>query len=109
MRRLVAFAFAAACGCTPMQWSKPDLSPAQFQADMNECRARAWNEASVRTWQHQSAMAPVFARDASGRGFFVWPSTPLADPYGYQMMEETRLTQFCMESKGYELVPAPKQ
>ena len=33
----------------------------------------------------------------------------MVDPYGYQMLEENRLTQFCMEAKGYVLVPAPKQ
>jgi hypothetical protein len=54
-------------------------------------------------------VGPVFARDAMGRGIFVWPSTPMVDPYGYQLMEENRLAQFCMESKGYALVPAPKQ
>jgi hypothetical protein len=32
----------------------------------------------------------------------------MADPYGHQLMEENRLAQFCMESKGYQLVPAPK-
>jgi len=31
------------------------------------------------------------------------------DPYGHQLMEESRLAHFCMESKGYRLVPAPKQ
>jgi hypothetical protein len=33
----------------------------------------------------------------------------MADPYGYQMMEETRLAHTCMEAKGYKLVPAPKE
>ena len=54
-------------------------------------------------------MGPVFVRDLAGGGYFVWPSTPLADPYGYQLMEENRLTQFCLEAKGYALVPAPKR
>jgi hypothetical protein len=31
------------------------------------------------------------------------------DPYGYQMLEENRLTQFCMQAKGYVLVPVPRQ
>jgi hypothetical protein len=108
MRRLAALALAAACGCTPLEWVRPDTSPEQFQADLNDCRARAWQEASVRSWSYVTPMAPVYARDASGRGFFVWPSTPLADPYGHQLMEESRLTQFCMESKGYALQPAAK-
>ena len=92
-----------------MQWQKADVSAEQFRADEQECRQRAWQEASWRGWQYTTMLGPVFARDASGRGFFVWPSTPLADPYGHQLMEENRLAQFCMESKGYQLVPAPKQ
>jgi hypothetical protein len=54
-------------------------------------------------------LGPAVARDPSGRPFMVWPTSPLVDPYGYQLMEENRLAQLCMESKGYALVPAPKQ
>jgi hypothetical protein len=52
-------------------------------------------------------LGPVFARDASGRGLLVWPTTPMVDPYGHQMMEESRLAQYCMESKGYRLQSVP--
>jgi len=54
-------------------------------------------------------VGPVFAQDPSGRGYFVWPSTAMVDPYGYQLMEENRLAQFCMESKGYQLLRVPKR
>jgi hypothetical protein len=54
-------------------------------------------------------MGPVFARDSMGRGFFMWPSGSVVDPYGYQLADEQRLTQFCMEARGYDLVPVPKQ
>jgi hypothetical protein len=47
-------------------------------------------------------MAPF--RDASGRRFF-GPYGPYADPFGDPFLEEGRLTQFCMRSKGYELLP----
>ena len=108
--RLVALLLAfAAVGCTPMQWQKADVTPVQFQADEQECRQAAWREASLRSWHHHAMVGPVFTRDASGRGFFVWPSGPLVDPYGHQLLEESRLAQFCMESNGYQLVPAPKQ
>ena len=96
-------------GCTPMQWQKADATPEQFQADAEACRQHAWREASFRAWHYQTMLAPVFARDATGRGLFIWPSGPMVDPYGHQLMEENRLAQFCMESKGYQLVPAPKQ
>jgi hypothetical protein len=108
MRRAI-LAFALLCGCTPMQWQKQDVSAEQFRADEQECRQNAWREASFRSWQYQAMVGPVFARDAGGRGFFVWPSTAYVDPYGHQLVEESRLAQFCMESKGYQLVPAPKK
>jgi hypothetical protein len=45
-----------------------------------------------------------------GRGAMIWPSGTYVDPFGYQIMEENRLTQFCMEAKGYSLERAqPKQ
>ena len=91
-----------------MQWVRPDATPEQLRADLSECDQRAAYEARLSSWRYQGAMAPVFARDASGRGFFVWPSTSLVDPYGNQLMEERRLAQFCMEAKGYDLVPVPK-
>lgn len=95
--------------CTPMQWQKQDGTPAQLSADEQECRQHAAREAYFRTWQYQSMVGPVFTRDALGRGFMVWPGGAMVDPYGYQLMEENRLAQFCMEAKGYALVPAPKQ
>jgi hypothetical protein len=108
MRRFLVLAFLLA-GCTPMQWQRADVSPEQMQADEQQCRQAAWREATYRTWHYQTMMGPVFARDALGHGMFVWPNGPMVDPYGYQLMEENRLAQFCMESKGYKLVPAPKQ
>ena len=91
-----------------MQWQKADVTPEQFKADEEACRQHAWREASFRSWHYQTMLAPVFLRDATGRGLFVWPTGPMADPYGHQLMEESRLAQFCMESKGYQLVPVPK-
>lgn len=110
MRRLATLAVLLACGCTPMQWQKADASPEQLRADQEQCRQAAWREAGWRSWPYHAMVGPVFARDASGRGFFVWPSTSaMVDPFGHQLLEENRLAQFCMESKGYQLVPAPRQ
>jgi hypothetical protein len=39
----------------------------------------------------------------------VWPSGAFTDPHAHQFMEENRLAQFCMESKGYKLEAAPKK
>lgn len=92
-----------------MQWAKQDVPAAQVQADEQECRQSAWREAQFRSWHYHTTLGPAFARDAAGRGFLVWPTTPLVDPYGHQLMEENRLAQFCMQSKGYKLEPAPKK
>lgn len=109
MRRFAAFALFLASACTPLQWQKPDFTPEQARTDEQECQQAAWREASLRSWRYQSMVGPVFAQDPSGRGYFVWPSTAMVDPYGYQLMEENRLAQFCMESKGYQLVRVPKR
>jgi hypothetical protein len=109
MRRIVLVAIALTAGCTPMQWQKEGASAEQFRADEEDCHRRAWHEASLYAWQYQSMWGPVFARDPYGRGATFWPNSAMVDPYGYQMLEENRLVQFCMESKGYKLVPVPKQ
>ena len=109
MRRFAILGLLLACGCTPLQWQKADVSGEQLLADQQECRQAAWREAGWRSWQHHAMVGPVFARVAAGRGFFVWPSGAMFEPFGHQLMEEHRLAQFCMESKGYQLVPSPKQ
>jgi hypothetical protein len=111
MRRAVArlAVVALACGCTPMQWQKADATAAQLQADDEECRQSAWREASLRSSHYNSMLGPAFAQDASGRASMVWPSSPMVDPYGHQMMEESRLARSCMEAKGYTLAPVARQ
>lgn len=86
-----------------MQWAKPDVSAEQFAQDQQECRQAAWREAGNRDWYYQR-MVPVV-----GPGFVIWPSGATVDPFAHQIQEESRLAQFCMESRGYQLVPAPKQ
>jgi hypothetical protein len=99
MRRFIsAFTFTVAA-CAPMQWVKPDAPAEQIVRDEKECRNLAYYP-----------VAPVFTRDSMGRGAMIWPSGTYVDPFGYQIMEENRLTQFCMEAKGYSLERAqPKQ
>ena len=109
MRRAVLVSLFLLNACTPMQWQKADASPEQLRADEEACRTHAAREANLRAWHPHTMLTPVFARDATGGGFFVWPSTPMVDPYGHQLMEENRLAGFCMESKGYALVPTPKK
>jgi len=108
MRRIAILALVLAGGCTPMQWQKQDASAEQLRADEQECQQHAAREASLRAWHYQTMLGPVFARGATG-GAMIWPSSAVVDPYGHQMLAESRLAQFCMESKGYALVPVPKK
>jgi hypothetical protein len=108
MRRAAVLSLMLAA-CTPLQWQKADATPEQARVDEEECRQLAWREASYRSWHYQSMMGPAFARDPTGRGYMVWPHSAVVDPFAYQMLDEQRLAQFCMESKGYALVPAPTQ
>jgi len=97
----IVLAFAAAA-CTPMQWVREDADPALAQADSQDCRMKAWQEAHWRALQYRAMFGPPFYRDAAGRTFVVArPYDALGDPY----MEEQRLTHFCMRAKGYELHP----
>ena len=103
MRRLLAATFTIALvACAPMQWVKPDAPTEQVARDEEECRNLAWREANVRGSLYHP-VAPVFAPGSMGRGAMIWPSGAYVDPFGYQIMEENRLSQFCMESKGYSL------
>jgi len=105
MRRLVGPVFAAAlAACTPVQWVKPDAPAEQVRSDEQACRQAAWREAQLQSYLYQYQYQPIVVAP----GQVIWPSGALVDPYGNQMLAESRLAQFCMESKGYQLVPVPK-
>jgi hypothetical protein len=94
--------------CTPLQWVKQDAAPKQAEEDFAACRQEAWREARL--------YAPIFHRplpyavqDAQGRRFLVWPQGGFHDSFSDQFMEESRLTHFCMRTKGYQLVPVEKE
>ncbi|HEY2337560.1 MAG TPA: hypothetical protein VGI18_09380 [Burkholderiales bacterium] len=96
--------------CTPMQWLREGAAPdaAALEKDSIECRQQAWQEAQYRAFAYP-AFGPVLSRDVSGRRFAGWPYRPYAYPFGDPFLEESRLTQFCMRNKGYELVPVEKK
>jgi hypothetical protein len=95
-------------GCTPMQWVKTDMTPEQFRADAQYCQQEAWREARFRAWASPRLASPVVVRDAAGRPYVAWTHSPFYDPFGDSFMEESRLAQFCMRSKGYRLEPVEK-
>ena len=99
--RLVLALIPAALGaCTPMQWVKPDAGLEQVARDTDECRTSALHEAARQSWMWSAPRAPIVVRDAQGRRFTVWPAP---DPFQDRFVEEARLANFCMRSKGYEL------
>jgi hypothetical protein len=100
----VAVCVLGLAACTPMQWVKPDTTPEQLSQDALQCQQDAWREARTRYWYYRP-MGPVVAHDAAGRPLVIWPSGPFSDPFTDPALEEGRLAQFCMRSKGYQLVP----
>ena len=104
---LASLASLLLAACTPMQWVKQEATPQQARHDAVSCQQEAWHEVRARSWYYRP-MAPYLVRDASGRHFFAWPNGPFADPFGDPFLDESRLAQFCMRSKGYQLVPVEK-
>ena len=112
--RLLLVALLALAGCTPMQWVRDGAAPAPevVEKDAASCRQQAWREAQYRGWAYQPYWwGPSLARRGSfGRSFAPWPYPYGPYPYawGDPAFEETRLADFCMRAKGYELLPVPK-
>ena len=104
----IAVLVVLVAACTPMAWVKPDATPAQFAADSQECEQEAWREARWNYMGYHAAFTPWMYRDAFGRPFAGRPFGPFYDPFGDRYMEETRLANFCMRAKGYELAPVQK-
>jgi hypothetical protein len=107
-RALIVIATALlASACTPMAWVKPDTTADQLRDDSIYCQQEAWREARLRSWYYRP-LAPVFIRDPAGRHFLGSPYGAWGDPFGDPYLEENRLLQFCMRTKGYELQPVEK-
>jgi hypothetical protein len=104
---LLPLAVLLAAGCTPLQWVRQDANPAELEQDMAQCQQQAWREASWRSFFYRP-FGPTIVQDLHGRRVLVWPHSPFSDPFGERFFEESRLADFCMRAKGYELVPADK-
>lgn len=94
-------------GCAQMQWVREEAGPGQLQTDLRECELYAWEESFARTFFYYP-MAPAVVHDTLGRRMLVYPYGPFADPFGYRFIEEGRLANFCMRSKGWRLEEVPK-
>lgn len=97
-----------------MQWVREGAVPEQAQTDAAECRQHAWREATYWSWSapslqyrpgFRSHAGPYFSGPFGPHGSLMSPwRSPLDDPF----FQESRLAAFCMENKGYRLVPAEK-
>jgi hypothetical protein len=105
MRKVLPLAvMLAVAGCgTPMHWEKQGADPEMLKADMTDCRRAASQEAF-----HQYAFDTGFTRFgapywgyAARPSYGAWRSRLDSD----RSYAESRLTNFCMRNKGYELVP----
>jgi hypothetical protein len=109
MRPAIAAAAVALCACTPMQWVRDGAVPAPdaLEQDSSICRQQAWQEAQSRAFYYRP-YGPFAGRGGFSRPFLGWPYGPYSYPFGDPLLEETRLADFCMRAKGYELVPVEK-
>ena len=99
--RCALFAVFMLAACAPVRWEHPALGAAQSEADLEDCRRQAWIEAQREAFFYYRPY-PYRGRD----GRFYWR---YYDPYWYgagdRFFRETQLRDFCMRSKGYNLVP----
>jgi hypothetical protein len=106
MRRVVPFLLmlaVSACG-TPMRWDKPGATEPMVQADFSACRGAAQTEAN-RYYYPWGWGSPGWGWGFGRRSGLGWAMR--ADDERF--FTETRLTSFCMRTKGYEQVPMQPQ
>lgn len=103
MRLALPVLLLTLAGCTQMQWVRQDASPELLSQDLGQCRQQAWREAQWRSFMYRP-FGSSLAFDRFGRPIF-FPYSAFADPFGHTLVEESRLTDFCMRAKGYDLVP----
>jgi hypothetical protein len=101
MRRALALGGLCGVACLGLagcagaaRWEKPGADEAATSADMAACRSAARDEAFRYTWPSAS---PFFGP----RYWFMRPDTD-------RFVTESNLTRFCMQNKGYALVPIDK-
>jgi hypothetical protein len=98
-----------AAGCTPMQWVRDDGSTANVDRELADCQREAWSEARYRAWLYRP-WAPMYLYDPFYRRHVGWPHHPFFyDPFADQLMEESRLANFCMRAKGFRLQEVPQK
>lgn len=100
-RKTAIAASVLLAACTPMQWMKAGADPAEFRRDLAECQREAWLRSYDRAFWADLAL-PRVVHDRQGRPIVLRAHGPFSDP----IFVQGRLEQFCMQDKGYRLVPA---
>lgn len=91
------------CG-QAMQWYRPDTTLEAADLDARECRAAARDEAFRESFFYGP---PFYSFPYYGpRGPRHWRD-PFYDPFFARDQREQDLQDFCLRSRGYQLVPVP--
>lgn len=106
MRSLVVCVLLAAGlgACTPLEWQHPAFGTAHLQADLAQCDHIAMQEAWRYGWNQPPFSVPHVYTLPSGQRVVDPHPTYVGNPYA----NTGELRNFCMRSKGYELVPVPE-
>ena len=96
-------------GCASVEWTKPGVSADELAADTQQCQEVAWAESRGRYLDRTYPYGGVWLyQDPLRRPFVGYPYTPYGDPFTDPYMVQTRLTEFCMRSRGYDLAEVKK-
>jgi hypothetical protein len=105
----LAVLLLAVGGCASVAWTKPGVTEEEFAADSRQCQADAWQEANWMSLDRTSMYGGRWTYpDPLGRPLMGYPYAPFGDPLAERYVQEVRLAEFCMRSKGYELTKVDK-
>ena len=100
-------AVAALAACTPMRWEHPQLAMADADQELRECSIRARQEVWRNSFMYRPLHYPMLRyRDNQGRLRYADPVIPR---HRDTTFDEWHLRDYCMRSKGWQLVPVPEQ
>jgi hypothetical protein len=92
-------------GCGPrLAWVKPNATALEIDQDIRECGQLAYREART-DLAFRRLHTDVYPDRFSGRAVTLGTGR-LENDY---FLRERQLEQFCLRSRGYELVPAPAE
>lgn len=94
---------AACASSPPMEWSKAGTSTAQLQADGKDCRAIA----SWQAFDESNHSGPIYPPLKYTQFIVVGGDNDgaLNSTYALRGAREAELADYCMQQRGYKLVP----